>query len=90
MPISPQNQSKSVTIPRGTRKAGVYLWGDVEATWGDATATWGDFAIAPVNISKSVSATSSIPIGSPIGLLLSLTYADEVIISGGWVNQSKN
>lgn len=53
MAISGTNQSKNVVSPYGQRKAGIYLWGDPDATWGDALATWGTNAIAPTNQNKS-------------------------------------
>ena len=54
MPISPQNQSKSVVSPNGADKTGVYLWGDVDYNWGDSIALWGGFVISPLNQNKNV------------------------------------
>jgi hypothetical protein len=51
--ITGTNQSKNIVSPYGARKAGVYLWGDIEATWGDALATWGGLPLVPTNQSKS-------------------------------------
>lgn len=75
MSVSGTNQSKNIATPYGQRKAGVY---------------WGGFAISPTNQSKSSAGGLTIPAGSPIGLLLSLTYADDVVLSSGFINQSKS
>lgn len=53
MPISPANQVKHTATPKGVRKAGVYFWGDTDATWGDLIATWGGVTISPTNQTKS-------------------------------------
>lgn len=90
MPIVPVNQSKNIVAPKGARKYGVYAWGDPDATWGDTLATWGDLLIAPTNQSKSPQGQTTLGEGSPIGLLLSLTYASDIIIGSGVTNQSKN
>jgi len=55
MSVTGVNQSKNTVSPRGARKAGIYLWGDTEATWGDALATWGGLSLAPTNQSKTAS-----------------------------------
>lgn len=54
MAISGTNQSKNTVTPTGTRKSGIYMWGDIDATWGDAIATWGDSMIIPSNQDKSL------------------------------------
>lgn len=90
MPIVPTNQVKNIVTPTGARKYGVYTWGDTVATWGDALATWGNLAIAPTNQSKSSQGQTTLEEGSPIGLLLSLTYASDIIVGSGVTNQSKN
>ena len=73
--------------PTGVSRGISYLWGDTVRTWGDSTATWG-YAYVPTNISKS-SVGTTITVGSPIGLLLALTYSTTTS-SGGWTNQTKN
>ncbi len=88
--IAGTNQSKNIASPYGQRKAGVYLWGDLEATWGDPVATWGGVMIAPSNQSKSTLPLTTITAGTPIGLLLALTYANDVTIGSSVVNQSKS
>ena len=52
--ISGTNQSKNTVTPKGARKVGIYLWGDIEATWGDVLATWGGLFITPTNQNKTV------------------------------------
>jgi len=88
--ISGTNQSKNIVTPYGQRKSGVYFWGDSVASWGDSLATWGNLLITPTNQSKSTVPTTTIPAGSPIGLLLALTYAHDVTIGSSVVNQSKS
>lgn len=90
MSVSGTNQSKNIATPYGQRKAGVYLWGDAFATWGDAIATWGGFAISPTNQSKSTTGGVTIPAGSAMGLLLSITYPSAVVLGSGVINQSKS
>ena len=88
--ISGTNQSKNIVTPYGQRKAGIYFWGDSEATWGDTLATWGGLAIAPTNQTKSTVPVTTIPVGSAMGLLLTLTYANAVTVGSGVTNQSKS
>lgn len=88
--ISGTNQSKNAVTPTGARKYGVYAWGDTEATWGDALATWGDLLIAPTNQLKSSNGATTLDEGSPMGLLLSLTYSSTIISGNGVTNQSKS
>lgn len=89
MPISPTNRSKSVIVPNNDNKTGIVLWGDNDFTWGGIDVTWGvNYNVT--NRSKSTSATTTIAAGSPIGLLLALTYASTVVIGGGWINRNKN
>ncbi len=90
MAVSGTNQSKNIASPYGQRKAGVYFWGDSVATWGDALATWGNSLLAPTNQSKSTLPITTIPTGSPIGLLLALTYANDVTVGSSVINQSKS
>jgi len=88
--ISGTNQSKNTVSPTGARKAGVYTWGDTEATWGDVIATWGGLLISPTNQSKSTVPSTTIPAGSAMGLLLTLTYASDITVGSGVINQSKS
>jgi len=90
MAINGTNQSKNTVTPTGARKAGIYFWGDSEATWGDALATWGGLAISPTNQSKSTIPSVTIPAGSAIGLLLTLTYASATTVGTNVINQSKS
>jgi hypothetical protein len=90
MSITPTNQNKNAISPIGSRKAGIYLWGDSEATWGDAAATWGDVAISPTNQERTPSGAVVIAVGTPIGLLLSITYPATFSIGSGFINQSKS
>jgi hypothetical protein len=84
------NQSKTIVTPTGDRKAGVYSWGDTGATWGDSIATWGNFSLTPTNQSKSTFGTTTIYAGTPIGLLLTLTYASTFTVGSGVTNQPKS
>lgn len=90
MAVSGTNQSKIAVTPKGQRKAGVYMWGDPDATWGDALATWGDYQIAPTNQSKTPFGAITIYAGTPMGLLLSITYPTTFTIGSGVTNQSKS
>lgn len=90
MAITGLNQSKNTVSPTGARKAGIYLWGDTEATWGDALATWGGLALVPTNQIKSPMGTVLTTLGSPIGLLLALTYPATTTGGVGVINQSKS
>lgn len=90
MAVSGTNQSKNIVSPVGHIKAGVYTWGDSVATWGDILATWGNYQIAPVNETKHIFGSSTIYAGTPMGLLLSITYPSTVSVGSGVVNQSKS
>lgn len=90
MSITPTNQSKNVVTPQGARKTGIYFWGDSIATWGDAIATWGGVMITPTNQTKNGTTSGTLAVGSPIGLLLTLTYAVALPGVAGVVNQSKS
>lgn len=90
MSVSGTNQSKTIVSPVGNRKYGIYTWGDALATWGDSLATWGNLAISPTNQSKSSQGAVTITAGTPMGLLLSLTYSSDIIIGSGVTNQSKS
>lgn len=89
MPITPTNLSKGTTSFSGNRKAGIYFWGDSMANWGDAIAAWGA-VYAVTNITKNIPASTTTVIGSPIGLLLSLTHATAQTVGSGWTNITKN
>lgn len=89
MPIAPVNLNKNISTFSGGRKAGIYSWGDTLATWGDALAPWGN-SYSVTNVNKSTSTVITIPAGSPIGLLLALTYASTQTIGNGWTNINKN
>lgn len=89
MPITPTNLNKNPSSFSGARKTGIYFWGDTMATWGDAVATWGSSYVV-TNIDKNTPATTTTVIGSPIGLLLSLTYATATTSGSGWTNINKN
>lgn len=84
------NQSKTIVTPSGQRKAGVYFWGDSMATWGDSLATWGGLTVSPTNQSKSTFGAVAIVAGTPIGLLLTLTYSSGFTIGAGVTNQPKS
>lgn len=90
MAVSGTNQSKSVVTPYGARKAGVYMWGDPDATWGDPIATWGGSMIVPANQSKSGGATSFLVTDE--GDFLVTDEGDFIctVIGGSVVNQSKS
>lgn len=88
--ISGTNQSKNTVSPTGARKSGIYLWGDAEATWGDTLATWGGFVLSPTNQTKSSMGTVLTTAGSPMGLLLSITYPTTTTGGTGAINQSKS
>lgn len=92
MPVSGINQVKTSVTPKGQRKAGVYLWGDTEATWGDTLATWGNFAIAPTNQTKPTLDTIFL-VTDEIDFLVT-DEGDFLVTSlgggGGGVNQSKS
>lgn len=90
MPITPINQSKNAKVPVNKVKfrSTQAIYG--QGVYGIAVYRAGVSSSVPTNQSKSVSAAATIAIGSPIGLLLALTYADQIVVSGGWVNQPKN
>lgn len=90
MSVSGTNQSKSVVSPYGTRKAGIFLWSDTLATWADSTAVWAGVSITPTNQTKSSTGSTTISAGSPMGLLLSITYPTTVVVGSGVINQTKN
>lgn len=90
MPIAPTNQTKNTVSMTGSRKFGVYFWGDSEATWGDSEATWGGSQITLTNQERTPSGSVTIYAGSPMGLLLSITYPSTFSIVSGVTNQSKS
>ena len=89
MAVTGHNQTKSVVSVKGMRKAGIYLWGDTEATWGDPLATWGNFGITPTNQTRT----------STVSTFLVTDEGDHLVtdeedylcasIGGATVNQSK-
>lgn len=89
MSITPTNISKNTISPIGESRGISYLWGDTVRTWSDTTATWG-YSFVVTNVTKNIPASTTTVIGSPIGLLLTLTYATATTSGGGWVNQSKS
>lgn len=89
MSIIPTNIAKNTISPIGESRGISYLWGDTVRTWGDAVATWG-YAYSVTNVTKNTPSSTTISIGSPIGLLLTLTYSSTISFGGGWVNQSKS
>lgn len=90
MAVMGQNQSKSIVTAKGTRKAGIYLWGDSEATWGDPLATWGNFGATPINQTRT--ATVSTFLVTDDGDFLVTDEGDYLCTSvgGATVNQSKS
>lgn len=90
MTVIGTNQPKNIVTPSGQRKSGVYTWGDTGATWGDATATWGNFQIIPSNQSKTPSSAVTVYSGTPMGLLLTLTYSSDFTVGSGVTNQAKS
>lgn len=89
MAITPTNQNKNISSFSGEGKTNVYFWGDTVATWGDAIASWGT-SYSVTNITKNIPATTTTVVGSPIGLLLTLTYATAITSGAGWTNINKN
>ena len=87
--ITPTNISKNPITPTGVAKSLSYYWGDPNATWGDAIATWGSNYVV-TNIVKNTPTSTTTVVGSPIGLLLTLTYATAITSGGGWTNQPKS
>lgn len=90
MPITPTNKSKNIVTMVGGRKAGIYLWNDIVATWDDITATWGGVSTAMTNQTRTPSSSVTIYQGSPMGLLLSITYPSTFTIGSGVTNQPKS
>lgn len=89
MPIAPTNLNKNTSTFSGARKTGTYFWGDSSANWGDAIAAWGA-VYSVTNITKNIPASTTTVVGSPVGLLLAITYATATTSGGGWTNISKN
>ncbi len=88
--ISGTNQSKNIVSPYNvvkTRNAqaiyGMGIYGLVTYGVGVPSGT-------PTNQSKSTLPITTIPAGTPIGLLLALTYANDVTVGSSVVNQSKS
>ncbi len=87
--IAGTNQSKNIVTPYGQRKAGIYLWGDHEATWGDSVATWGNGLLSITNQNKSGTSTFLI---TDEGDYLITDEGDYLcsIVGGAVTNQSKS
>lgn len=90
MPIAPTNQSKHVVTPTNKVKFrnAQAIYG--QGIYGLAIYGVGAPSVVPINQSKSSTGVTTLEEGSPIGLLLSLTYASDIIIGSGVTNQSKN
>lgn len=91
MPITPTNRTKNVITPDNKAKGaslsavyGVGVYG--YATYGVGTVGYESF----VNRDKSPNGVTTIYQGSPIGLLLSLTYANTFTSGTGFTNRTKN
>lgn len=89
--ISGTNQSKNTVSPSGQAKGytsqavyGVGVYGI--AVYGVGTSGFG----VVVNQDKSTIPAVTIPTGSAMGLLLTLTYANDVTVGSGVTNQSKS
>lgn len=89
--ITGTNQSKNIVSPFGQAKGyasqavyGVGVYG--VARYGVGTSGFG----VKTNQSKSTVPAVTIPSGSAMGLLLSLTYANAVTVGSGVTNQSKS
>lgn len=88
--ISGTNQSKNIVTPYNvvkTRNAqAIYGMG----IYGLVTYGVGVPSSIPTNQPKSASGTITINAGSPMGLLLSITYPTTFVIGSGFINQSKS
>ncbi len=89
--ISGTNQPKNTVSPVGQVKGyavqatyGVGVYG--LATYGVGTPGFG----VKTNQSKSTVPATTIPAGSAMGLLLTLTYANDITVGSGVTNQSKS
>lgn len=95
MPISPTNQSKNTISPVGQDRLGFFL---LTESGDNLTTEAGDLLILDLsaygvtgeNQSKSPSVGTTIYVGQPMGLLLSLTYPSTFTLGSGWVNSNKN
>lgn len=90
MPIAPTNQSKNIVTPSNQGK-----FGNTQAIYGLGVYGLVVYGVGtpsgiPTNQSKSSNGSVSLDIGSPIGLLLSLTYSSTIISGNGVTNQSKS
>ena len=90
MAVSGTNQSKTVVSPYNTVKTrnaqAIYGMG----IYGIAVYGVGVPSGIPTNQSKSASGSITISAGSPMGLLLSITYPSDVVIGSGFINQQKS
>lgn len=90
MPIAPTNQSKnSVSLVNKVKtRLAQAIYG--QGVYGIAVYGVGIPSSVLTNQTKSSTGTTTLQQGSPIGLLLSLTYASDIIIGSGITNQSKS
>lgn len=85
MPIAPTNQIKNNANGTGQFKLawGGYGYARYEQSY------YGQGG-SPTNQSKSTSGSTTIYLGSPVGLLLSITYPTTFTVGSGATNQSKS
>lgn len=90
MPVSPTNQTKNIVTPTNKVKFrnAQAIYG--QGIYGLAVYGVGTPSVVPTNQTKSSQGSVTIYTGSPIGLLLSLTYSSDIVIGSGVTNQSKN
>ena len=88
--ISGTNQSKNIVTPYNvvkTRNAqAIYGMG----IYGLVTYGVGVTSGLPSNQSKSTVPVTTISAGTPMGLLLTLTYANDITVGSGVINQQKS
>ena len=88
--ISGTNQSKNIVTPYNvvkTRNAqAIYGMG----IYGLVTYGVGVPSGLPSNQSKSTVPVTTISAGTPMGLLLTLTYANDITVGSGVINQQKS
>ena len=83
------NLSKNSVNPTNQNKGTGAEWADLVASWADALYGWAESAAITNTIKHSPASVSTV-IGSPIGLLLTITYATSTSTGSGWYNQTKN
>lgn len=89
MPITPTNIPKNNINPVNKSKGIGAEWADLVASWADSFYGWADSATV-TNAVKHSPATGTTTIGSPMGLLLTITYATSTSTGSGWYNVNKN